>query len=228
MHPYTVKNWLWVVIVLLFLLVSGLANANTMCNFKEQTLLTNDESQQIVSKHRVDTCIDATPPVEYGIAPQCGVPRNIDPRFPSETVACQLDDGSWRQHNIYGAIDQYGKKTELINFPEPDFADYTSRQSMAVLFASIRGWFRSLNKEQQHLHFKAIKNSLEQSSNGQGYRWNSGDAGGVVTVVATFPSSQGHCKILHTLVQSGNSRVADSARACYNNSTEKWFWVTDK
>lgn len=210
------------------LLMSTAALASTTCNFKEQTLFTNEESQQVVSKHRVDTCVDATPPIEYGLAPQCGVPRNIDPRFPSETISCQMDDGRWKQHNVYGAIDQYGQKTELINFPEPNLTEHRSSAPMAVLLASIRGWARGLNDEQKQLHFKAIKNSLEQSSNGQGYRWNSGNAGGVITVVATFQSSQGHCKILHTLVQSGETRVADSARACYNNSTEKWVWVTDK
>lgn len=213
---------------LIALLLPSAVWANTMCNFKEQTLFTNEEEQQVVSKHRVDTCVDRTPPVEYGIAPQCGVPRNIDPRFPSETIACQLDNGQWRQYNVFSAIDQYGQKTELANFPEPNFADYTSRQPMAVVFEALRGWTSSLNKEQKMLHFKAIKNSLDQSSNGQGYRWNSGNAGGVVTVVATFPSSQGYCKIIHTLVQSGEKRVADSARACYNNSIDSWYWVADK
>lgn len=215
-------------LLLMALLLPTAAWADTMCNFKEQTLLTNDENQQYVSKHRVDTCVDKTPPVEYGMAPQCGVPRNVDPRFPSETIACPMDDGRWRQHNVYPAIDQYGQKTELANFPEPDFADYKTRDIMGVLFAGIEGWRHGLNTEQKHMHFKAIKNSLSQSSNGQGYRWNSGNAGGVVTVVATFPSSQGYCKIIHTLVQSGNRRVADSARACYNNSTDSWYWVADK
>lgn len=212
----------------LTMLFSTAAWSSTTCNFKEQTLFTNDENQQYVSKHRVDTCVDRMPPKEYGIALQCGVPRQIDPRFPAETISCQLDDGRWQQYNVNAAIDQYGRKTELVNFPEPNFTDYRSRDLGSVIFASIRGWTRSLNDEQRHLHFNAIKNSLEQSSNGQGYRWNSGNAGGVVTVVATYQSSQGHCKIIHTLVQSGEKRVADSARACYNNSTESWTWVTDK
>lgn len=202
--------------------------ANTLCNFKEQTLFTNDEGQQIVSKHRVDTCVDRMPPKEYGIAPQCGVPRQIDPRFPSETISCQLDDGRWRQYDVNAAIDQYGRKTELVNFPEPDFSNYNSGNYLAIMFAGFKGWTKGLNSEQKYLHFKSIQNSLNHGANGQGYRWNSGNAGGVVTVVATYPSSQGHCKIIHTLVQSGDSRVADSARACYSNATEEWMWVNDK
>lgn len=228
MHPYTVKNWLWVVIILLFLIISGLANANTMCNFKEQTLLTNEGGQQVLSKHRVDTCLDNTPPVEYGLGPQCGIPRAINSNIPTEAISCQLDDGTWRQHNVFYAIDQFGQKVELSQMSSPDFTQHQSGRLMSMIVAKIGGWTSGLNSDQKSLYLAAVKNSLEQSSNGQGYQWHSGDSRGTVTVVATFQTSEGYCKILHTMVQSGRRQVADAHRACYNNSLDNWYWLTDK
>ena len=224
----TAKTWLVGIVIMSAVLIAEKASASTLCNFKEQTVVTNEEGQQVISKQRVDTCLDKTPPVEYGLARQCGVPRQIDPRIPTETISCQLDDGSWRQHNVFYAIDQFGKKTEITNFNEPDFTDYRSGRFAEVLMAKIAGWTSGLNSDQKHFYTLAIKNSLEQSSNGQGFQWHSGDARGTVTVVATFQTSQGHCKILHTSVQSGKRQVADAHRACYNNALNNWYWLADK
>jgi surface antigen len=228
MHSYTVKNWLWVGIVLLGLVISSSANAGQVCNFKEQTLLTNTEGDQVVSKHRVDTCIEKSSPVDYGMSAKCGVPREIDPRAPTNSISCQLDDGSWRQHNVFYAIDQYGSKKEISQINEPDFTDYRSGLLGRMFFAKLGGWSRGLNTDQKYLYLTSLTNALQQSSNGQGYQWKSGSAAGTVTVVATFQSSQGYCKILHTLVQSGDYQVADAHRACYNNTLDNWYWVADK
>jgi len=212
--------------MLMFIATS--ANANKICNFKEQTLLTNTEGNQVISKHRVDTCIEKTAPVEYGMAAQCGVPREIDPRVPTNSISCQLDDGSWRQHNVFYAIDQYGVKTEISRVVEPNFTNHRSGMPVNMLFAKLGGWSRSFNNDQKHLYITSLRSALEQSTNGQGFQWQSGNAAGTVTVVATFQSSQGYCKVLHTLVQSGNHRVADAHRACYNNTLDNWSWVADK
>lgn len=199
-----------------------------MCNFKEQTLLTNEEGQQVVSKHRVDTCLDKAPPVEFGLGPQCGVPRAINPNIPTNSISCQLGDGTWRQHNVFYAIDQFGEKVEITNLNIPDFTDHRSGRFFSVIMAKVVGWGYGLNPDQKQLYMMAVKNSLEQSSNGQGFQWYSGDARGTVTVVATFQTSEGYCKILHTAVQSGKRQVADAHRACYNNSLDNWYWLTDK
>jgi surface antigen len=200
--------------------------ANSICNFKEQTLLTNEEDQQVVSKHRVDTCIEKNSTVEYGLSSKCGVPRQIDPYHPAETIACQLDDGTWQQHNVFYSIDQYGKKTEITELAAPDTASVYSNDLVQVLIAKLFG--KRLNDDQKYLHYTAIKSSLEQSSNGQGHQWQSNDMIGVVTVVATFQTSQGYCKILNTAVRTGNRQVVDAHRACYDNGTDNWYWVDDK
>ena len=215
-------------LLLLLALLPSAVWANTICNFKEQTLLTNDENYQVVSKHRVDTCVDQTNNVEYGLSSRCGVPRQVDPYHPTETIACQLDDGSWRQHNVFYGIDQYGKKTELTRFSTPDFTDNTASTLGAIIAAKLEAWKKQLNEEQMYLHYTAIKSSLEQSSNGQGFQWQNNSIIGTVTVVATFQTSQGYCKVIHTSFNTGSQQIADAHRACYNNSTDIWYWVDDK
>lgn len=229
MHPYTVKNWLWVAIVVLYLIAYGLANANTMCNFKEQTIVTADEDKQVLSKHRIDTCVDNTvPKVQYGLAPNCGISGRYDPNVPSEAISCQLDDGSWRQYNTFYQMDQFGKKSDLQRFPQPNFANYRSSSPVNVVTEDLIAWTKQLNEEQKELHLSAIRSALEQSSNGQGFRWVNGNTGGTATIVATLQTSQGYCKIVHTLVYSGNRQSADSGKACYNNSNSSWYWINDK
>jgi surface antigen len=229
MHPYTVKNWLWVVIGLLSLFVAFAVNANTMCNFKEQTVITADEDRQVLSKHRIDTCVDNTvPKVKYGLAPNCGISGKYDPNFPSEAISCQLDDGTWRQYNTFYQMDQFSKKRDLHNFPQPNFANYNTGRSVGVILEDIIAWTKQLNEEQRELHLAAIRSALEKSTNGQGFRWVNANAGGTATIVATLQTSQGYCKIVHTSVYSGSRQVADSGQACYNNSTNYWQWINDK
>jgi hypothetical protein len=217
---------MWVGIILLGVLISVSANAGTMCNFKEQTLLTNNEGQQVLSKHRVDTCVEQAPKIEVGMSAACGIPSRPDPRVQSDTISCQLTDGSWRQHNAYWGVDQYGQRQELVDIPETDFTEYGSGFGIIKsMFAWTEGWSRNLNREQRSMHLNAIKNAAEQSSNGQGFQWSNGGNKGVVLVAATFQTSQGYCKILNTAVFSGNKQVADSKKACYNNTTNNWYWV---
>ena len=212
--------------LLILALLPSAAWANTICNFKEQTLLTNEEDQQVVSKHRVDTCVEKTNTVEYGLSTRCGVPRQIDPYHPTDTIACQLDDGTWKQHNTFFAIDQFGKKTELNEFAIPDVSAHRSNDIVQILIARVFG--KKLDADQTYLHYTAIKSSLEQSSNGQGFQWQRGGVIGVITVVATFQTSQGHCKILHTKVSTDDRQVVDAYKACYDNGTDNWYWVDDK
>ena len=200
--------------------------ANSICNFKEQTLLTNEEDQQVVSKHRVDTCIEKNSTVEYGLSSKCGVPRQIDPYHPAETIACQLDDGTWQQHNVFYSIDQYGKKIEITELAAPDPSAIYTNDLVQLIATKLFG--KRLNEDQKYLHYVAIKSSLEQSSNGQGHQWQSNGMMGVITVVATFQTSQGYCKILNTTVRTDDRQIVDAHRACYNNSTDNWYWVDDK
>lgn len=202
--------------------------ADSICNFKEQTLLTNDEDHQTVSKHRVDTCVEKINNVEFGLSTKCGIPRQIDPSHPTDTVACQLDDGSWRQHNVFYGIDQYGRKTELTQFSTPDFTDDRATGFANILFAKIDAWFKGIGENEKYLHYTAIKSSLEKSSNGQGHQWQSKGIVGTITVVATFQTSQGYCKIVHTSFKTDSRHIADAHKACYNNSTDIWYWVDDK
>lgn len=212
-------------IFILFLLPSAVW-ANSICNFKEQTLLTYEEDQQVVSKHRVDTCIEKNSTVEYGLSSKCGVPRQVNPYHPADTIACQLDDGTWKQHNVFYGIDQYGKKMEITRLAPPNTATVYSNDIIQVLIAKLFG--KRMNRDQQYLHYTAIQSSLEQSTNGQGHQWQSDGITGVVAVVATFQTSQGYCKILNTTVTTSNRRVVDAHRACYNNGTDNWYWVHDK
>lgn len=208
------------------LLLPSVAWAGTMCNFKEQTLLTNTEEDQVVSKHRVDTCVEQAPKVEIGLSPVCGISANIDPRVQTETISCQLNDGSWRQHNAYWGVDKYGKKQELVDIPETDFTEYQSGFGIVrALMSLTEGWSRNLNSDQRAMHLNAIRSAVQYSSNGQGYQWSYGGNKGSAMVVATFPSSQGYCKILNTAVYSGSKQVADSKKACYNNTTDTWYWI---
>lgn len=217
---------MWVGIILLGVLTSVSATAGTMCNFKEQTLLTNNEGQQVLSKHRVDTCVEQAPKIEVGLSQACGIPSRPDPRVQSDTISCQLTDGTWRQHNAYWGVDQYGQRQELVDIPETDFTEYGSGFGIIKsMFAWTEGWSRNLNREQRSMHLNAIKNAAEQSSNGQGFQWSNGGNKGMVLVAATFQTSQGYCKILNTAVFSGNKQVADSKKACYNNTTNNWYWV---
>lgn len=211
---------------IIFALLPCAVWANTICNFKEQTLLTTEEDQQVISKHRVDTCVEKTT-TEFGLSSKCGVPRQIDPNHPTETVACQLDDGSWRQHNVFWGIDQYGQKKEITQFSTPDFTEPSSSLS-GIIFAKLKSLSKNFNEDQRYLHYTALKSSLEKSSNGQGHQWQSHGLVGTVTVVATFQSSQGFCKIVHTSFKDREQHIVDAHKACYNSSTDIWYWVDDK
>lgn len=229
MHPYTVKNWLWFAIIVLGLVIAFEANAETVCNFKEQTIITNSEGQQVLSKQRVDVCLDDTvPKVQYGLAPNCGISGKYDPNLPSEAITCQLDDGMWKQYNTFYSMDRYGAKRDLNNFPQPNFSEYRNTNSSGILVGNVIGWFSGLSNDQKRMHVDAITRALEQSANGQGFRWHDGGKSGTATIVATLQTSQGHCKIVHTSLYSGRQQVADSGKACYNNSTSSWAWITDK
>ena len=116
MHPYTVKNWLWAVILVLFVVVSlaGCSSAPKIQAQKPQYCYT---SQTIQSRNGEK--VDSTTTVEcsddqvkrlatnrIGLSPNCGefsywmkIGGNDVQR---KGVSCQKLDGSWEIVNLAG------------------------------------------------------------------------------------------------------------------------------
>lgn len=114
MHPYTVKNWLWVVILLLFIVMAlaGCSSApkqsrlinNQYCH-TSQTIETTDK--QVVSSKTLVKCtddpIERYAPARLGLAKDCietYLPVNRDGRLIQEKVyACRKLNG------VYDVVD---------------------------------------------------------------------------------------------------------------------------
>lgn len=113
MHPYTVKNWLWVVIVALFIIMAlaGCSSSPKVAAQKPQYCHT---SQNIVVKNgeKVDsaTLVECTddqikrmPAVRLGMAPNCGQfsywmqigGKDVQ----RKGISCQRLDGTWEVIN---------------------------------------------------------------------------------------------------------------------------------
>lgn len=118
MHPYTVKNWLWTVIILLycilFLILGGCSSAPKVQAQKPQYCYTS-QAIAIQKGEKVDsaTVVECTDDqvkrltvARVGIGSNCGYFNGWMKRGGQDVqyraISCQLPDGSWEILDTHG------------------------------------------------------------------------------------------------------------------------------
>jgi surface antigen len=157
----------------------------------------------------------------------CGVPGRIDPTLDQRVVSCMKPDNSWEQFNVAPWIDTTSVDSNQ-EIPLPNYYDYGRGDAGGFLFGLFRGGYYKLSGSQQEAHTQAIWTALKTAELGQRVIWRLGDVSGYALPVATFPSSQGHCRRIHVSIINSGETQAISKTACYENSTSKWVWISDK
>lgn len=66
------------------------------------------------------------------------------------------------------------------------------------------------------------------AENGQTVSWYHSDASGMVMPAMTWPTGTGYCRRIHIQAIAYNTEKTVAATACFDNSTNKWNWLTDK
>jgi len=109
MHPYTVKNWLWAVIIAVFLIIAltgcssapkAVAEKPQYC-YTSQTIVTQN-GEKVNSRTQVECTDDQVKrlfQVRSGMAPNCGEftywMKLGGTDVQRKGVSCQKPDGSW-------------------------------------------------------------------------------------------------------------------------------------
>jgi hypothetical protein len=216
-------------IILAALLPSAVWAESNLCTTKEQTVFSTDEQgQQLVTKISETTCLDQNGAYKnFGYAPVCGKPsqgRGVDH---INTVSCVLPDGAWKIFDVNPNVDKFAKSPKKDIFLM-DFSDFGTDSSDDILWGKLFGRFKRLTGAQDTAHQTAIHTALTQAETGQKVTWKHGNASGFVVPVGSFPSSEGHCKIVQISVYAHNKHIVDSKMACYAKSDGQWRWVLDK
>ena len=110
MHPYTVKNWLWVAIVTMFIIVALLSGCSSSPKvqaqkpqycYTSQTIIT-ENGEKVNSQTQVECTDDQVKRVtmnRVGLSKNCGYfnawmkKGGQDVQY--RAISCQLPDGSW-------------------------------------------------------------------------------------------------------------------------------------
>ena len=117
MHPYTVKNWLWVVIVAMFIIMTLLSGCSSSPKvqaqkpqycYTSQTIIT-ENGERVNSRTQVDCTDDQIKRVtiaRVGIGSNCGYFNGWMKKGGQDVqyraISCQLPDGSWEVLDTYG------------------------------------------------------------------------------------------------------------------------------
>ena len=114
MHPYTVKNWMWLVIISLFIVVALLSGCSStpyarkseqFCDLRSQTEVSYDKDGRIINQRTKDVMvcsdnqIDKVAIKKAGIAEDCGEyiyyitlgGKMVEQRG----IACKKFNGNW-------------------------------------------------------------------------------------------------------------------------------------
>jgi len=115
MHPYTVKNYMWAVIIIVFLIIAltGCSSTKVVAQkpqycYTSQTIVTENK-ERVSSRTQVectDDQIKRLTVARVGIGSNCGYfngwmkqgGRDVQYR----AISCQLPDGSWEVVDTFG------------------------------------------------------------------------------------------------------------------------------
>jgi len=110
----------------------------------------------------------------------------------------------------------------------PRFFEYSSGGPLARSLNLSFGWFRTLDDEQENAYQQSIIHALEYADDGEQVSWYKNDASGYSTAVMTWPNTSGYCRRLHIQAIAHGVEKTKGATACYDNTTSKWVWHSDK
>ena len=110
----------------------------------------------------------------------------------------------------------------------PRFFEYRGGNFTNRLMDFSFGWFKTLDNEQKLAYNQALTQAVMYADNGQAVRWYKNDASGLVVPAVTFPSGSGFCRRIHIQAIAYGVEKTMRANACYDNSSDRWTWVSDK
>jgi surface antigen len=110
----------------------------------------------------------------------------------------------------------------------PRFFEYSGGSFTNRLLDFSFGWFKTLDDEQKLAYNQALTQAVMYADNGQAVRWYKNDASGIVVPAMTFPAGSGYCRRIHIQTIAYGVRKATKANACYDISSSRWTWHSDK
>jgi len=110
----------------------------------------------------------------------------------------------------------------------PRFFEYSNGGTLHRAINLSFGWFRTLNDEQENAYQQSIVHALEYADDGETVSWYNNNASGRSTAVMTWPNTSGYCRRLHIQAIAHGVEKTKGVTACYDNTTSKWKWHTDK
>jgi surface antigen len=110
----------------------------------------------------------------------------------------------------------------------PRFFEYQGGGFTNRLVDLSFGWFKTLDDDQKLAYNQAMTQAVMYADNGQAVRWYKNNASGQVIPAVTFPSGSGYCRRIHIQTIAYGVEKTMRANACYDNSTSRWTWHSDK
>lgn len=113
-------------------------------------------------------------------------------------------------------------------FDNPRFFEYRGGNFLNHLVDISFGWFKTLDPEQKIAYNQALSHAVMMAENGQAVTWYQNDASGYAVPVMTWPTGSGYCRRVHIQAIAYGKEKTMSATACYENSNDRWQWISDK
>jgi surface antigen len=214
------------------MLLSGIAfaEAPTLCQEQTRTEhFIDTQGRESVRTLTEKVCVDNSHNLKRaGLAKNiCGIPSAINPRVEQKVVTCFKPDQTWEMFDVSQHIDQTSIDSKQ-DIPLPNYFYYGGGGVVSSFFDSFFGDQYSLNDTEREAHTEAVTTALSKANLGQKVIWRLGKTEGFAMPVATFPSSQGFCRRVHIHLVSPKIKKATSKTACYVNSSDRWYWISDK
>jgi surface antigen len=111
---------------------------------------------------------------------------------------------------------------------DPRFFEYRSGGFINRLVDQSFGWFKRLDDQESRAYHQALNHAIMMAENGQRVQWYENRASGYVVPVMTWPTGSGYCRRIHIQTIAHGVEKTMSATACFDNSDERWRWVSDK
>ena len=110
----------------------------------------------------------------------------------------------------------------------PRFFEYQTGPFINQLAAFSFGWFKTLKDDQAEAYQQSLIHAVKVAENGKSVSWYRGDASGYAVPVYTWPTGSGYCRRIYIEAIAYNTKKNIEATACYENSSDKWQWVSTK
>lgn len=110
----------------------------------------------------------------------------------------------------------------------PKFFEYRAGGFINQLSDFSFGWFKTFNNKEMTAYQESLIHAVMFAENGQTVRWFQDRASGYAVPVMTWPRSDGYCRRIHIQAIAHNVEKTMTATACYNDSSSRWTWYSDK